>query len=459
MGGIVGWTFRTWARLSGLTGGLIIGTFFAGAAVSAETVHALDPEKFAFANTLLSYAPKQRLDHSELWHPPERQAPVPHLYGGAEYLLWSVKGAPLSVPLVSTGPVATTHHGLLGPPAKNGADSTILYGASHEPAKGGNDTQNFPVFSGTRLTLGYWLDDTQRFAFEASGFLLASQSAGYATRGDMNGNPVLGIPVHNSVSYNIGKTIFPGEDSLPFSLPNDPNRVRSNGIITGGVDISNTLQMWGAGATGVVNFYRNSSWELSGLVGFRYLDLAESFHLGVDIEGVSGPYTGQSGLAQDLFQTRNQFYGGTLGLRGRYVWGPVAVDLTGSAAIGVSHETIDITGGFKSVNFTSPGAGPEGVFAQPANEGLTSANRFAVVPEAGVKLGYDITPCITVSVGYDFLYYSDVVRPTDQIDRNIPKGQTFLQAAPTISSTSPARLFNTTNFYAQGLSIGVSARF
>src|SRR5437660_3802497 len=30
------------------------------------------------------------------------------LYGGIEYLLWWVKPAPLSVPLVSTGPISTT---------------------------------------------------------------------------------------------------------------------------------------------------------------------------------------------------------------------------------------------------------------------------------------------------------------------------------------------------------------
>src|SRR5215472_14405527 len=64
-------------------------------------------------------------------------------YGGVEYLNWWVKGAPLSVPLVSTGPIATTHHGLLGPPAENGADSTVLYGAPHAPAQGGNDLQDF----------------------------------------------------------------------------------------------------------------------------------------------------------------------------------------------------------------------------------------------------------------------------------------------------------------------------
>jgi hypothetical protein len=444
-------------RLLGLTSGLVITASFATAELRAETAPAFDPGRFQDA--LMSYGSK---DRSKPTQPLKNVLPTPtigpHFYAGAEYLIWWVKAAPLSVPLVSTGPIATTHHGLLGPPAENPSDSTILYGAPYGEAKGGNDTQSFNAFSGTRFTLGYEFDN--RFAVEASGFLLQAQTATYAVRGDSSGNPVLGIPVHNSVTYNVGQqSIFPGEDSLPFSLPNDPARARANGIINGGIDITNRLQLWGFGADGVLNLYRGSGWEVSGLVGFRYLDLAEKFSLVVDIEGITGQYTGQSGIATDVFQTRNQFYGATLGLRGRYKWDRLSLDLAGSVALGMSHETIDVSGGFTDVNFGPVNSGSEGVFAQPSNEGHNAGNHFAYVPEGKVKVGYDLTPWLTLTVGYDILYYSNVVRPTDQIDRNIPKGQTFQQASPTISSTSPAKYFNTTDFYAQGLSVGLNARF
>src|SRR5215471_7307401 len=78
--------------------------------------------------------------------------PLRRMYASADYLLWWVKGAPLPVPLVSTGPVSTTHHGFL-----NNSEATILYGASQAPAVGGHDTQDFPPFSGGSITLGYWL--------------------------------------------------------------------------------------------------------------------------------------------------------------------------------------------------------------------------------------------------------------------------------------------------------------
>jgi hypothetical protein len=375
-----------------------------------------------------------------------------HWYGHAEYLLWWVKAAPLAVPLVSTGPTSS-HHGSL-----DSANSTILYGAPFAPAAGGNNQQNFPAFSGGRFTLGYWIDDARRFAIEASGFVLESQTAGYAIRSDAGGNPLLGIPMYNNTIPS-ATGVSGKEDSLPFALNNAAGQIEP-GVIKGGIVIDNTLRLWGAELTQVFSVYRTPNWEVYGVTGFRHLNLAESFTLFSDIQGVSGNFTGMSGTVHDLFETRNHFYGGLLGLRARYMHGPWSAEVTGRVAIGLSHEVINITGGYTSVNFTAPFAsGPEGVFAQPANEGTTSANKFAVVPEVAVKVGYALTPSIRIVAGYDFLYYSDVVRPTDQINRSIPKGQTFQQDGQVASTTNPSRLFNTTNFYAQGLNVGLAISF
>jgi hypothetical protein len=381
-------------------------------------------------------------------------------YGGLDYLNWWLKSAPLSVPLVSTGPIATTHHGLLGPPAENGADSTVLYGAPHAPAQGGNDSQGFPSAPGVKLTLGYWLDPQQQFAIEGTGFYLGTRSAGFSARGDANGNPILGIPVRNSVTYDIGSMlIFPGEDSLPFSLPDDPARVRSNGIITGGINIQNTITYWGADIKGVMSLYRDPTWQVAGLAGLRHVNLSEGFNLTSDIEGITGPYAGQAGVVHDGFKTANQFYGASFGVRGGAHFGPWFAELTAQIAPGVTHQMVDVTGGYWSVNFTPQTSGPEGVFAQPANEGKRSDNRFAFTTDAELKVGYEITQNLRVTLAYEHTYYSSVVRPTDQIDRNLPKGQTFNQADPTISSNSPAQLFRTTSFYAQGLNFGLEFRF
>ena len=54
---------------------------------------------------------------------------------------------------------------------------------------------------------------------------------------------------------------------------------------------------------------------------------------------------------------------------------------------------------------------------------------------------------------------SSVLRPGDQLNRELPKGQTFGQGMAPPSTTSPARLSNTSDFFAHGLSVGMEFRF
>jgi hypothetical protein len=389
----------------------------------------------------------------------DKPAPQSRFYTDIEYLYWWFKPAPLSVPLISTGPISTTHHGWL-----DSSDSTILYGAPQSPAVGGNDSQAFSPTSGARLTLGYWLDCDQCLGIEVSGFGFKTETAGYEIRSDSSGYPDINIPVLNTISYSpTGRPGLPagGEDGLPAALYSDPTRFDGNaGVVQGGVRISNWIQLWGADANGVINLYRNGAWNVDGLAGFRYLDLSEQFNLMYDSEGVSGFYKDLSGRAWDEFATENKFYGGNFGLRARYTDGSWSAELSACAAPGLNYEVQQVSGGFFSFNYTKPTAsGPEGVFAQPANEGQTSSQRFAIIPDMQFKLGYALTPWLRATLGYEFLYYSNVIRPGDQINREIPKGQTFQQGKATDSTESPSRFFKTTDFYAHGLSFGLEFTF
>jgi hypothetical protein len=49
-------------------------------------------------------------------------------------------------------------------------------------------------------------------------------------------------------------------------------------------------------------------------------------------------------IAQDSFQTRNQFYGGQLGARLELTFGRLSAELTALAALGQSHEVLSING-------------------------------------------------------------------------------------------------------------------
>jgi hypothetical protein len=390
-----------------------------------------------------------------------QQTPARRLYGGIEYLLWWVKGAPLSVPLLSTGPDAEPINGGF----LRSSEATVVYGSPFSPAFGGNNTQGFQGLSGGRLTLGYWLDDDRRYAIEGEAFMLQTGIGSFEAHGDATGQPPMRIPTYNSVPYRaggVGMVVPPIEDGVPVSLPGD---------LTGGVMFKNTLNLWGAQANGIVNLYRSGSWEVSGIGGFRYLSLAEAFDLTLNIVGlIDTPFAGESGWARDRFQTRNHFYGATLGAHARYNIGPMFIDMSGRVSFGVDNEMEIVSGGFQEFNTpivtNLPGVtgglrpltqGVNGIFAQPSNEGRSSGNMFAVVPEIGIKLGYNITSSIQLSIGYDFLFISNVLRPTDQIDRSFSKGLPFQQDPN--STVGPIRRFKTTGFYAQGVTLGVSYRF
>jgi hypothetical protein len=310
------------------------------------------------------------------------------------------------------------------------------------------------------LSLGYWLDDAKHFAVEAGGFALQQGNADFDIQSNSAGSPGLSIPMYNGFLYLPEGRCGPasqrgcgtgvGEDRAPVAIPDE---------LAGSVSISNTLQLWGLHANAVENVIRTPTWAVSALGGFRYLNLSENFNMSSTITGVAGsPFAGQSGFAVDNFATRNQFCGALLGLRTLGSFGPFSLESTLTAALGVNHETIGIDGSYLAHNFFTA-SGPYGIFATPANSGTSSSNEFSVAPEAQIKLGYNITPAIRLTVGYDFLYASNVVRPTDQINRNLSKGQFYQEDPYSTSLAYPQRLNKTTDFYTQGVSIGLAARF
>jgi hypothetical protein len=167
----------------------------------------------------------------------------------------------------------------------------------------------------------------------------------------------------------------------------------------------------------------------------------------------------------DSFATRNQFYGGQLGAVVEVRRGPWIVDLTGKIALGATHEVINIDGN----QLVVPNAGPRstssgGLLALPnANIGHHARNEFAFVPEGGINLAYQLSDHVRARVGYTFLYWSNVVRPGDQIDVRLAENKipnfvllqpAALRAAP-VTVPNPVVPFKSSDFWAQGLNVGL----
>jgi hypothetical protein len=175
------------------------------------------------------------------------------------------------------------------------------------------------------------------------------------------------------------------------------------------------------------------------LAGFRYLQLDEKLQVIQDFISSDGT---EVDLWNDEWHTRNQFYGGQLGGRARFCRDSFFADVGAGVALGVTHEQVDIGGGLTQTTF-SPGVDAfgnpivniqvsrtnGGLLSQPAS---FSRDRFAVVPEVNVDAGYEFNRFCRASVGYNFLYWSSVARPGDQVG-SAPKATSFWAQGLTFS--------------------------
>jgi len=100
-----------------------------------------------------------------------------------------------------------------------------------------------------------------------------------------------------------------------------------------------------------------------------------------------------------------------------------------------------------------------GLLAQTSNIGTYETNDFAVVPELGVNLGFDLTPRFRVLVGYTMIYWSRVLRAGDQIDREINPNLIPPATSPLVGPLRPEQNFVWSDFWAQGLSLGLEGQW
>jgi len=375
----------------------------------------------------------------DLWcgHPSE---PPPRFWARGEHLLWWVKDAPIPVPLVTTGdpnvgfgtgvPIA----GALGQPG-----TRVLFG---------NSPVDLGTFSGLRLTAGAWLDDERTIGFEGSGFLLEHRQNQFGAASDPTGNPPLYFAVFNVVDG--------AERALLIADPLQG--------FAGAVAITNALRLWGAEANGLARVWGDDSVQLSLLGGFRFVSLSESLDI---VNPSTDLVLLNTTVASERFATQNQFYGGQLGARLSGAWGGFTGELTAKVALGETHQVVGVGGvttqtALAGGTAPTPGTFPGGTFALPSNMGRSRAAEFTVIPAVELKVGYQLTSWLSGFVGYDCLYWNRVVRPGDQIDRNINPTQSAgfggtggVLAGP----ASPQPLFNRTEVWAQGISFGLELRF
>src|SRR5262249_42131224 len=107
---------------------------------------------------------------------------------------------------------------------------------------------------------------------------------------------------------------------------------------------------------------------------------------------------------------------------------------------------------------------PAGLLALPANSGDHHVNKFTQVPEIDLKLSAPITSHLTLSSGFSMLYWSRLLRPAQQIDRNldvttIPNSPLGAGAVPVAALGEPRVPFKQSDLLILGVSFGVEVKW
>ena len=96
-----------------------------------------------------------------------------------------------------------------------------------------------------------------------------------------------------------------------------------------------------------------------------------------------------------------------------------------------------------------------------SNSGLARRDEFTFIPEGGARVGVHITNNVTLFVGYTFIYWFDVARPGEQIDRTVNPAlvPANLAFGSGVGPARPALTFSKTDFWAQGVNFGLEFRY
>jgi hypothetical protein len=373
-------------------------------------------------------------------------SPGARFYASAEYLLWWVKGFN-TPPLVTTSPASVPQplQGVLGVPT-----TTVLFGGS---------PLSQDVFSGGRFRAGYAFGPCNLWAVEGSYFFLSQQSVRFNAASPAT--PVIARPflANDSVLGQFESA------QLVASPGTNPGDLFSS---TGSIRINAPTEFWGAELNARRTICCGCNYKFDLLAGYRFLSLREGLHITEDLLALravpsAGTGVGDHIVVTDRFDTRNRFHGGQLGAAGEWRYGRLVLGGSVKVALGNVHQVIDING----LTTITPGdptlpvrQTPAGLLALSSNSGTFTRDRFAVVPEVGLQVGYQVTDYLRAFVGYNFIYLSNVVRPGDQIDRVlntnlIPPGTPNAPAGV----AHPVVPFKTTDFWAQGISFGLEFRY
>jgi len=328
-------------------------------------------------------------------------------------------------------------------------NSTFAGGGTTVVVGGAND--DFGRANGYRASAGLWLNDCHTLGI-GGGLFQVEQRSVLAAASSL-GNPTLARPFTDALLTQASRAL-----------------VAAPGAVSGTFVSRSSSRLSGADLYAIHNLTHDKTTTFDIIFGGRYVDLDESIDLAQTSAPIGGTMLSFGGLTSpaitavtinDRFRTRNQFWGGIVGLRGEYRLGPAFINGTLRVGLGNNHQTVEIDGSTRASGLNLPAASSGLLAVTGGNNGRTINNRFSVLSEAGANVGVYVSSFARVLVGYDFLYLNNVARPGAQIDpvvntRLVPSSTNF---GALTGIASPVNTGRREDFYVHGIRFGVELQF
>ena len=306
---------------------------------------------------------------------------------------------------------------------------------------GGGNGLSSGLLTGYSLSGGKYLDSCQKVAVGGRVFGIFQNSQSRTLTSD--GSTSVGIPFYNLTIDADDAFLVAFNTSVPVS--------------DGTVTARTALNMLGAEASGYFLLGRSRDHRVDLVSGYTYNKLKDSTTL---VATTTDRFTGNlipDGTVfrtNDLFETANNFHGAHLGMLSSVIHKRVTLSTLAKVSFGSMTQTASVRG-FTTQDFAGSTSFPGGILTQQSNITEFSRNTFAFIPEMRVKMGYSLSDCIQMTVGYSFMYWSSVGLSGNQIDRTVD----FTQALGGAASTRPAFSFADSGYWMHGVDVGLALTY
>ncbi len=397
------------------------------------------------------------------------------IYGGADYLLWKIRGAtlPLNVSAIPIGLISVTSTDTFvnnagGAPNVVTNTQVLPLSIVNNAGFGGARNTDFGSLNGARVTLGLWSDNGHGFGLEAQGFILERGSdSRIISSSSQPGTIQLDTGAANRTFVVVG-------GQPPTLVTSTPITVLRNA--SGVVAATASSSLFGAELNVRSTNLKIGSFDFTSLGGMRYINFRDEVGA-ISTVSLTQPDTAPANPADtlsrsiafssvDRIRIWNNFIGAQIGFDVESYIGNLYLYGRLKAAVGPNIQYAQLSGVTNVINNDAARPTPTGrlgsggLLVGGGDPDNSTTTKFSFIPEVNFKLGYRVGDNFRVTVGYDGIYMGNMARAgLGSTNNNLSTTVTAGGNTNTNSISQPGFRFATQDAWVQGLNMGFELLF